>query len=35
MATVLWVAHLKPARDENGKEVPVDTETTIDLGNVL
>ena len=35
MATVLWAAQLEHARDENGKEIPVDTETTIDLGTVL
>jgi cytochrome P450 len=35
MATILWAAHLEPARDESGKEIPPDTETPIDLGTVL
>jgi cytochrome P450 len=32
MATVLWAAQIEHARDENGKEIPFDTESTIDLG---
>ena len=35
MATVLWAAQLESARDENGNEIPVDMETTIDLGTIL
>jgi cytochrome P450 len=35
MSTVLWAARLEHARHENGKEVVLDTETTIDIGNVL
>ena len=35
MATILWAAHLEPARDESGKEIPPDTETSIDIGTVL
>ena len=35
IATVLWAAHLEPALDENRKEIPVDTDTSIDLGTVL
>ena len=35
MATVLWAARLEPTRDENGNEVPVDTKTIVDIGNVL
>ena len=29
---ILWAAKLEPARDENGKDVPLDTETMIDAG---
>jgi hypothetical protein len=35
MATVLWAVQLEHTRDENGKEIPVDTETAIDIGMVL
>ena len=35
MATVLWAVRLERALDENGKEIPPDTESTIDLGTVL
>ena len=35
MATVLWAVQLEHGRDENGKEIPVDTETAIDIGMVL
>ena len=35
MATMLWAAQLESARDENGSKIPVDTETTIDLGTIL
>jgi cytochrome P450 len=35
MATVLWAARLECPRDESGKEVPLDTETTVDIGTVL
>ena len=35
MATILWAAHLEPARDESGEEIPPDTETSIDIGTVL
>jgi cytochrome P450 len=32
VARVLWAANLERARDENGREVPVDTETIVDVG---
>ncbi|KAI9508275.1 cytochrome P450 [Russula earlei] len=35
MATVLWAARLERARDENGNELPVDTETLIDTGMIF
>ena len=35
MATVLWAARLEHARDENGKMIPVDTETPVDSGMLL
>jgi hypothetical protein len=35
MATVLWVIKLECPRDENEKEVPLDTETPVDAGMVL
>ena len=35
MATVLWAVKLERPRDENGKEVPLDTETPVDIGMVL
>ncbi|KAI0302277.1 cytochrome P450 [Russula brevipes] len=35
MATVLWATRLERARDENGKEVPLDVETLVDNGVVF
>jgi cytochrome P450 len=35
IATVLWAVRLERPRDESGKEVPVDTETSLDTGMVL
>ena len=35
MATVLWAAHLSRPLDESGKEVPLDTDTLVDVGLVL
>ena len=35
MATILWANRLEHARNENGNEIPVDTETTVDLGTIL
>jgi cytochrome P450 len=35
MATVLWAARLERPLDGNGKEVPLDTETLDDTGNVV
>jgi cytochrome P450 len=35
MATLLWATRLERARDENGKEVPLDIETLVDTGVVL
>ncbi|KAI0293124.1 cytochrome P450 [Russula brevipes] len=35
MATVLWATRLERARDESGKEVPLDTETPVDSGIAL
>ena len=35
IATMLWAARFESARDENGNEIPVDMETTIDLGTIL
>jgi len=32
MATILWATRLEPSQDENGKEVPLDTETPLDTG---
>ena len=32
MATMLWAVKLERPRDENGKEVPLDTETPVDIG---
>jgi len=32
MATVLWATRLEPPQDENGREVPLDTETPHDAG---
>jgi cytochrome P450 len=34
-ARILWAAKLERARDENGKEVPLDIETIVDAGVVL
>jgi cytochrome P450 len=34
MATVLWAVKLECPRDDNGREVPLDTETTVDTGMV-
>jgi cytochrome P450 len=34
-ARILWAANLERARDENGKEVPLDMEPIIDAGIVL
>jgi cytochrome P450 len=33
-ARILWAAKLEGARDENGKEVPLDIETIVDAGAV-
>jgi len=35
MAMVLWAARLEPSQDENGEEVPLDTETPYDTGMEL
>jgi len=35
IATVLWASQLEHARDENGKEIPIDADTPIDIGTVL
>jgi hypothetical protein len=35
MATVLWAMKLERPRDEDGKEIPLDTETPVDIGMVL
>jgi cytochrome P450 len=35
IATVLWAANLERIRDENGEEVPLDTEAFIDIGMIL
>jgi cytochrome P450 len=32
---MLWATNFERARDENGKELPVDTETIVDLGLIL
>jgi len=34
-ARILWAARLQGARDENGKEVPLDTDTFVDTGLVM
>jgi len=34
-ARVLWAAKLERVRDENGREVPVDTDTLVDAGLVI
>jgi cytochrome P450 len=35
MARVLWAAKLERARDENGNEIPLDTEAIVDAGMVM
>ena len=35
IATILWAVRLESLRDENGKEVALDTETPVDIGTVL
>ena len=35
MATLLWAVRFEYGRDENGKEVPVDSKTIVDGGMVL
>ena len=35
IATVLWAANFERALDQDGKEVPIDTETFVDTGMVL
>ena len=35
IAMVLWAARLEPAHDENGKEIPLDTDALVDSGLVL
>ena len=35
VARMLWSANFERARDENGKEVPVDTETLVQTGLIL
>jgi len=35
MATVLWATRLEPPQEENGEEVPLDTETPDDTGMEL
>lgn len=35
IATVLWAVQFERACDENGKEVPLDTETPVDTGMLL
>ena len=35
IATILWAVRLECPRDENGKEVALDTETPVDIGTVL
>jgi cytochrome P450 len=35
IATVLWAAQLEHASDENGKEIPIDADTPVDIGTVL
>jgi cytochrome P450 len=34
-ARVLWAAKLERVRDENGREVPLDTDTLVDAGLVM
>jgi len=35
MARILWAADLEPRRDEDGRQVPLDTETLRDVGIVI
>jgi len=35
MARILWAAKLEGARDESGRESPLDTDTLVDVGLVL
>ena len=35
IATILWAANLEAVRDEYGREVPLDTDTFVDVGMVL
>jgi hypothetical protein len=35
MATLLWATRLERARDENGKEVPLDIETPVDTAALI
>ncbi|KAF8503337.1 cytochrome P450 [Russula emetica] len=35
IAMVLWAARLEPARDENGKEIPLDAMTPVDVGTIF
>jgi cytochrome P450 len=35
MATVLWAVRMEPGHDENGKEIPLDSDTPVDSGMVL
>jgi hypothetical protein len=35
VATALWAASFERARDQGGKEMPIDTETIVDTGLVL
>jgi cytochrome P450 len=35
IARMLWAAIFERARDENGKEVPLDTESIVDIGIIL
>ncbi|KAI0251112.1 cytochrome P450, partial [Lactifluus subvellereus] len=35
MARILWATNLEPARDENGDDVPLDTESLVDVGVVM
>jgi cytochrome P450 len=35
IATALWAASFERARDQDGREVPIDTETVVDTGMVL
>ena len=35
IATALWAANFERARDQDGKEAPIDTEKVVDTGMVL